>query len=205
VRPEEIDASNRYYRKSLETHTNEARIVDWGSPESQRARFDVLVQVGPLEGASALDVGCGLGALAGYLRERGLNVDYTGLDLSEAMTAEAVRRRPFATFVTGEVLTWRPEARFDYVLSSGIFNRTLEDNAGYIRETLRRMVELARCAVAVNFLSTYADRRYIGPESYLSSPEEIFTLARSLVKRVTLRHDYLEHDFTVFLYKEPGC
>jgi hypothetical protein len=36
------------------------------------------------------------------------------------------------------------------------------------------------------------------------SPEEMFGYAKSLTKFVRLRHDYLPHHFTLYLYKEQA-
>src|SRR5262245_13511256 len=75
-----------------------ARSLDWGSRESQQLRFDILAQVGSMDNARVLDVGCGMGDLYEWLRERGRRVDYCGIDITPAMIETARCRFPEARF-----------------------------------------------------------------------------------------------------------
>ena len=58
----------RHYEPRLDRETEPYRILDWASPQSQEARFQVLADEVPLAGKTLLDVGCGLGDLYGFLR-----------------------------------------------------------------------------------------------------------------------------------------
>ena len=55
------------------------RAVDWATEPSQVVRFRVLTEIGPLDGASVLDVGAGLGDLAGFLVEHHPTARYEGV------------------------------------------------------------------------------------------------------------------------------
>jgi len=55
----------------------------------------------PGDGAPVLDIGCGPGHVARYLRDRG--VDVTGLDLTDGMLAHARRLNPDIPFVQGDM------------------------------------------------------------------------------------------------------
>ena len=61
------------------------------------------------------------------------------------------------------------------------------------------MFKLAKNGVAINFLSIFSD--YLTPGEYYSNPEVILRLAFSISPKVVLRHDYMKHDFTFYLYK----
>ena len=54
--------------------------------------------------------------------------------------------------------------------------------------------------VSCNFLSTYAD--YYADKDFHHSPEEIFTFAKSLSNKITLRHNYELYEFTIYIYKD---
>lgn len=87
-----------------------------GGPRPAASTLDLILEwIGPVDGRSILDVGCGDGALARALVRRGARV--TGVDpLAEAL--EAARRRvPEATFVEGgaERLAF-PDGAFDSVV-----------------------------------------------------------------------------------------
>lgn len=70
---------------------------------------------------SWLDVGCANGllmeTLAQWTAEKGLRIEPYGLDLSERIAAAARRRLPhWADRIwAGNVMTWEPQMRFDYV------------------------------------------------------------------------------------------
>ena len=63
----------QYYTGKLESHGSNHRGVDWNSVESQQLRFRTLLQVLQEErrAFSIQDVGCGYGALFGYMQEQG--------------------------------------------------------------------------------------------------------------------------------------
>ena len=53
--------------------------------------------------------------------------------------------------------------------------------------------------MAINFLSIFSD--YYSPGQYYANPEFILKMAFSITSKVVLRHDYMNHDFTIYLYK----
>ena len=96
------------------------------------------------------------------------------------------------------------DRKYDYVISSGIFNGKLkyEDNKEHIRKALRKMFEIARVQVCVDFLSTYVD--FQRPQAFHTDPAWALTTGMSLTKRVILRHDYMPYEFALFLYKNSA-
>jgi hypothetical protein len=49
-------------------------------------------------------------------------------------------------------------------------------------------------------MTAYVD--FQEPRLFYYHPEEIFRYAKSLTKRVTLRHDYPAYEFAIFLYQD---
>jgi len=194
-----------FYEERLARHGDDVRSVGWRRAEKQRLRFAVLADVGGLHGASLLDVGCGLGDLYAFLREAGIQADYTGCDLSSRMIEAARAKHPEARFLTGDVLSPdfpAPHQTFDFVLASGIFALPVGDETAY-RRIVARLFALCRRAAAFNMISTHVDYR----EAYLhySDPGEMLTFCRREVTPwVALRHDYLPYEFTVYLSRMPN-
>jgi SAM-dependent methyltransferase len=190
-----------YYTGLLQQHGPGPRAVDWGTGESQALRFNVLCAVGPLENTSVLDVGCGLGDLYGYLRSTGVNVQYTGYDITPALLEAARARFPKGRFIERNVVDL-PEAelapRWDYVIASGIFYLRQRDPDAYLRDMVARLSRLARRGVAFNTLSARAPEK--SPDEYYADPAMVVGACLDLTPRVVLRHDYMPHDFTVYLY-----
>jgi ubiquinone/menaquinone biosynthesis C-methylase UbiE len=72
---------------------------------------------------SLLDVGCGFGDFCGYLQDEGYqNIQFTGLDINERMTAESKKRFPEQEFVTGLVEALPAHQRYDYAIASGVYS-----------------------------------------------------------------------------------
>ena len=65
----------------------------------------------------ALDLGCGTGVLCKVLSDHGMRT--LGVDLSGDMVALARKQFPGLAFEVGNMVTYRPEARFDLVTCTG--------------------------------------------------------------------------------------
>ena len=174
---------------------------DWTSTATQELRFEVLTAIGPIEGRSVLDVGCGLGDLLRYLERNGSAPSaYAGIDISPRMVAEARRSNPRGSFRVANVLD--PDVlSADFVLASGIFSYLGPDGAAVVQPVVRRMFELCGTALAWNSLSTWADRPV--PEDELRlDPCDALRLSREISTNVILRHDYHPGDFTVYMFRD---
>jgi SAM-dependent methyltransferase len=192
----------RHFSECLIKHGISARALDWSGEESQFLRFRVLSEVATLNGASVLDVGCGLGDLCGWLRANSCDVRYTGIDIAPAMIEAARRRFSDAHFHVRDLLE-APLNDFDYVLSSGIFtHRTLEAKP-FFHTMIERMFSVATKALAVNCLSTWAAKTE--PNEFHADPLETVAFCRKLTQWVVLRHDYHPGDFTLYLYKKAAA
>jgi SAM-dependent methyltransferase len=176
----------------------DTRFVGWGSESSQRARFAALASAGLLGEDSVLDVGCGTGALAGWLREMGWKGRYTGIDILPGMIKAARRLHARERFQVATV-SRRSVRSADWVVASGIFFLPARDWDRRVARALKAMLRKSRTGVAANFLSARSPRR--DRASKYVDPGAVLRLALKVSPRVALRHDYLPNDFTVFLLK----
>jgi SAM-dependent methyltransferase len=190
-----------FYAQRWEQYGYDTRSLGIGSRESQEIRFDVLSQIGDLSHASVLDVGCGFGDLHSYLERKGIHVRYTGLDIQPAFIEEARRRHPADEFFCKDIESFEPKHPPDYVLISGTFNvKFREDQEAWVFRMLRRMFGWAKRGVGINMLSTYYDPGHFRGDMFYCAPEHALAEAHAITRWVTLRHDYLPHDFTLYLY-----
>ena len=180
--------------------TTDAERVD-SSQRTQRMRFNLFSAFHDVQGASVLDVGCGIGDLFGHLSEAAGEVDYLGVDLAPEMITLAEKRYPDATFATRDILQWDPGRRFDYVVAIGIHNVKIEGAEKLLADVTRRQFELCEVAAHLSLLTHHFDG--FGPRAMPWSPAEVLALALDITPWVTLRHDYLPHDFSITLYREP--
>ena len=148
----------RYYSDRLERYGSTPLGVDWSCIASQELRFVQLLKVCDFAAPFSLnDVGCGYGALVGYLARRhpDAGIDYLGLDLAAAMTRRAQRlwrAYPWAAFATGTA----GARSADYGVASGIFNVKLDQPRPawerFVALTLDELHAASRKGFAVNFL-----------------------------------------------------
>jgi SAM-dependent methyltransferase len=189
----------RRYEDRYERYGYDPRTLGW-TKGRQKLRFHILTSIGDLQDMSVLDLGCGFADLYDFLRERGWRGEYTGFDIVPKLIAVARQRHPDLQLRKMDILSEPVKEKFDYVFASGVFNAEIsQDNEGYIFEMLKRMLDISKVGVAADFLSTYVDFRHQG--SFHASPERIFSLAKKLARRVSLRHDYLAFEFCLYLFK----
>ncbi len=189
-----------FYDRQVKRHGDSIHSLDWGSTASQEKRFEILSQIGDLHGQRILDVGCGLGDYYSWLVKKGIAVDYLGIDMTAAMIKQAKKKHLKARFKIANILemqTLKPD--YDYVFASGIFNRRVKNHERFVQETIKTMFQLCRRGLAFNILSQKAD--FKEKDEYHARPDELLKFCQTLSQDVVLNHDYMPHDFTVFLYK----
>lgn len=177
--------------------------LGWRDDAQQELRFKVLADgmTALNECASVLDIGCGFGDFHTFLRARGHDVRYVGCDLSPDVLAVARERHPGVTFEVRDVLQDPyPPRSFDYVSLSGIFNHVISDNDGFLQAMLAAAFAACSKGVAANMTTDYVD--YKDATLHYFNPEDVFRHARTLTRRLALRHDYPLYEFTLFLYAD---
>lgn len=201
---EDDERSIRYYTALIERYGVDVRAVDWGSRESQVIRFSVLAQVGQLNGASVLDVGCGMGDLFGWLKRVGMELKYTGIDITPKMIEIAQQRFPEAQFELKNPLDVEDSEaeRYDFVLQSGILTHRQDSPFLFLKVMVEKMFLLCSRAVAFNSLSSWASDKERG--EFYADPLETVAFCRTLTPWVVLRHDYHPRDFTIYMYKRQN-
>lgn len=187
------------YSRSLREHGPTPMGVGWRDEPSQRLRFDKLLSVVEGPGATVNELGCGYGALAEHMVERGLApAAFAGWDISAEML-EAARARlsgDWVRLVRGD----RLDAVADYSFTSGIFNVRYgadeETWRRYMEATIAKLAAHSRRGFAFNALTTYVDFRR--EPLFYADPLHFFDLCRREHGRhVTLLHDYPLYEWTI--------
>jgi SAM-dependent methyltransferase len=193
----------RWYEDKVRRFGYDHRGLGFRSRSSQERRFEALLALGPFQGHTLLDIGCGFGDLLQFLLERGIHPIYTGLDICEPMITRCRERFASATaqFAVGDVLDHAPRESFDYVVASGIFGLEAPGVRERIAPTLERMNAWSRVGCAANFLSgrspAHAEARvYV-------DPCEMLGLGLAITPAVRIDHSYLPNDFTLYMFHQP--
>jgi len=201
-----LDHVKSYFDKRIQEHGASARGADWNGTESQNTRFGQLLKIIETPSFSILDYGCGSGALADYLAEKGFHAEYHGFDILES-AIEVARKthsnRSRSTFYSGKDKL--PVC--DYVVASGIFNfrgaQSFEDWTNYVIGVLHHFNKLSRKGFASNFLTGYSDADKMRADLYYADPLSLFDYCKhNFSKNVALLHDYRLYDFTILVRKD---
>lgn len=208
----------KHYKQKFAEHGATPEGVDWGSNTADHLlRLDRMLAVLELgywqdnrERPSLLDVGCGYGALFDYVQQRGLELDYFGIDICESMLEECKSRRSNdsnAAWLVGDILSLEGSRRFDYVVCNGIFTQKLEVSIKamdqYMQTIVARMFDLWRIGIAFNVMTTHVN--FIAPNLYYRNPAELLGWCMSTpTSRVRIDHAYPLFEYTVYLYREDA-
>ncbi|MFQ5581762.1 MAG: class I SAM-dependent methyltransferase [Mariprofundaceae bacterium] len=187
------------HRDSLTRYGYSPHALYWSSREIQEIRFQALAEVGIEAGDSVLDVGCGFGDFKAWSEAQGRALDYTGIDLSPDLLAEAKKHHSDGEFFAGDLfdMTFADQG-FDWVVLSGALNEQLHDAGAYARRVIERMYVLCRKGVAFNLLDA-RHRKAHDLQSYL--PDKMLNWCHHLCPNCTLRDDYLDNDFTIYMHR----
>lgn len=207
------DKLRRHYRETFLQHGATSAGVDWGADaDKARLRYDKMLAVlptptGPAEPPpSLLDVGCGYGGLALYAQERGLALDYTGIDVAEEMIDWARGNIAGARFVLGDILEMSLERQFDYVACNGILTQKLDvpglEMDAYAARLVRSLYGACRSGIVFNVMSTKVN--FFSNNLYYRNPAEMIGWCMTeLTPHVRLDHSYPLYEYSVYLYKQP--
>lgn len=166
----------------------------------QSIRFNILSQIGIMDNSSVLDVGCGFGDFYGYLKYNKIRVKYHGVDINNDFLKLARKRYPGAIFELRDIQKDHFKRKFDWVVATGITNHA--STYPHLKSIIKEMFSICKKGVVIDFISNYVD--YKDKDVFYTSPEIMFKFAKSLTRRVVLRHDYMPFEFCLYLYKNDA-
>ena len=144
-----------------------------------------------------------LGGLLERATERGLDVDYVGLDVCEPMIAHARLTHPEAQFRHGDFFDQPTSERFDYLVCNGILTQKLDASIAameaYTRDLVTAMFARSRMGIAFNLMTTKVN--FMADNLFYKSPVEMLAFALTLSPKVVIDHGYRLYEYTVYLYR----
>ncbi len=165
--------------------------VGWISAERQKLRFEKLVENLDLDNKRVLDFGCGLGAFCGFLEEKGVKCDYTGIDIVESFIKKAQNSYPQGKFFRTSILDVTKS--FDYVFSSGTYAFCQKE---LFLESLKKCFDIATSGYKFNILLDASGSGYLK-----ISATELQKIVRQLTAHALFEYGYLENDITIYMGK----
>ena len=189
----------KYYNTKVKKHGHSPSACDYGRPESQLIKFNVIANMANYEDRSILDVGCGFGDFKRHLISKYKRIDYTGIDLSDNMIDQAKQLDPNIRVRRENIMEMQRGETYDYVIANGIFYLLDENQENRMKEIVKKMYEHSNLGVIFNSLSTWAEKKE--KDEFYADPTKTVDWCSKITNKVQLRHDYMRHDFTVMLLK----
>lgn len=190
------------YAKRIEEMGHSAAAL--GEPKERQAfYFDFLAQVEGLQASdSIVDVGCGYGDMFDYLRCRGWQGQYLGIDINPQLIEEARRRYPGADFRVMDIQETALKKTYDWCFCC---HALTSDTGGtsfiaHLESMLQIMWRFAHKGLVFNMLSPLAD--YTNPIHARPPFAAVLGEVSSLTNRFTVRHDYMPFEYVVYAYKD---
>lgn len=195
----------RYRRRIIEHGVTLASMASGdAAKQALRHRIHATAILGGNQ--SVLDIGCGLGCFLSYLRENSIECKYTGYDIVPEYIDDCQLSFPGSQFHKRNIFEDGIDGQFDTIVLSQVLNNnySFSDNLKVMRTAMEVCYSHARSSVSIDMMSSYVD--YKNPDLFYYCPTEIFQIAKSIARRVLIRHDYRPYEFCVQLFHEdaPG-
>jgi len=189
-----------FFDRQLSQQGDRPEALRW-SEAGQRLRFENLLDIGDINGKKILDYGCGKGDFCQFLRNKDIQVAYSGFDINEKLIALANKKYPGVDFRIFDAEKNMLYEDFDYIFLCGVFNLNVQGLDETIKNVLIKLFKHCRHALAFNALSVHNPKKDF--ELHYTSPEDIFDFAvKNLSSLVSLKHDRMAYDFTLFIYRD---
>ena len=207
------NAITSFYEQALKKHgLYSPRALSYNSLESQITRFKVLSEIVPnLDNQSILDVGSGLGDFYHFLNKNFKNIKYAGCDITPEICQQSKVKYPQIQVYCSDFLQEFFSENYDFVFCSGALNIEMPNHIDYLKKAITKMYALCNKGVAFNLPSKLSELAKKNPAidnehqdikiAYVD-PCEMFAFCKTLSPRVTLRHDYMPHDFSIYCYRK---
>lgn len=189
-----------FFDKNLMLHGDRPEAVRWSST-GQILHYQSMLDIGNINGKKILDFGCGKGDFYQFLKDKNIYVEYHGYDINEKLIALAEQKYAETDFRVFDIDKDVLDEDFDYIFLCGVFNLKVERLDEMIKNTLIKLFKHCRIGLAFNALSAHNPERDF--ELHYTSPENMLGFAvKNLSPYVSLRHDRMNYDFTMFVYRE---
>lgn len=188
--------SQKFYSSAIDKYGTTAKGVNWHSKESQKIRFDVILEMLPqnINSYTVADAGCGFGDLYTYmLKKKKAPKNYIGIDSLPDMYSIASDKTGCEIIIADICKDPLPSA--DYYICSGAMNvlESFETHL-FIRNCY------STCKIGFIFNILHGDK-ISETYNYLTTAQ-IEQIADDLeVKTVMMKEGYVKDDITVLFLK----
>jgi len=189
-----------FYNKHLKDFGDLPQAARW-TPEGQLRRYISLLTIADddISGKKVLDFGCGKGDFYGFMKRKGIPVEYCGIDINRNLIEFAQKKYPEAEFIAIDIDETEFNRKFDVIFICGVFNLRVAGIEESMRRILKKLFMLCRESLHANLLTHYIPLRDV--ELFYVKPEEILQFViNELSQFVTLLHT--KEDIFLSIYRQ---
>ena len=187
-----------FFTKRLFHFKNSPESVGW-THKGQLIRYETVLKLIEPEGKSLLDFGCGKGDFYGFLKEKGVDCHYTGIDINPSLIELARKNYPDVEFYVMDIEKSALEKKFNYTLAIGVFNLAVQD----IKELTERCLKILFQHTSERLVFTCLNQQTKLKDIYVTyfSKEELEKIAKKLTNRYEIMDNLVEGDLFLILDK----
>lgn len=164
----------------------------WGERDKY-GNFQRLIKISEysnhlLQGSTVLDVGCGTGDMAAFLRGHDVG-EYLGVDIVDLSIQLAKLKYPKEKFKTGDFLRLKFDKKYDFIFSSGTMAAVLaSDNYTIMQSFIEKMWDLSKVGIAFNFL-TKRDKNDDDDTLFLYDLDQVLKICKKTVPKAKIHYE----------------
>lgn len=172
----------------------------------QTVYYHSMFKYMPANTKSLLDVGCGQGDLLGFLKERKINLDYKGIDVSKNMVKKAQKKHGNNFFENISLLDLNNnELNYDVALCAGLFSLKVferKQQLEYVEKSIEKLYSICNNSCSFTLLSKHGYEQVKNEKDlFYYEPWDIIKFCFNLTSCVILDHASTPIEFIVTLYK----
>lgn len=185
-----------FFSKRLTHFKDSPEAVGW-TYKGQIMRYEAILQFINPSGSTILDFGCGKGDFYRFLKQRGIECKYTGIDINPTLIELARKKYGENLFYERDIEREPLKDTFDYVVAIGVFNLQVQGIKETARECLKILFSHTSQRLVATFLNCQTRLRDIGVTYF--SKDELIEFASALTDKFQLEDSLIEGDFFLIL------
>lgn len=172
-------------------------LLGWRDRDSQTSRFNVFTEECVTDGDRVLDFGCGLSDLYKYLLDKGINVEYTGIDIMPDFIKKSKDRFGDEIKILNTNILYFFE-EFEWVFTSGTFSVGFTMDS--VLEHVKHFLSISKKGVCFNLLNKDT---FSGDVQVAFNPDEVKNVLTESLDDVDIKviEGYYPDDFTIVINK----
>jgi len=187
-----------FFTKRLVYFKDSPESVGW-TQTGQILRYEAVLKLIEPEGKSLLDFGCGKGDFYGFLKQKGIKCDYTGIDINPSLIELAMKNYPEAVFYVKDIEKEPLDRNFNYTLAIGVFNLAVQDIKKLMQRCLEILFQHTNEKLILTCLNKKTKLKDIGVTYF--AIEELEKISKKLTNRYQIMDNLIEGDLFLILNK----